>query len=50
VRQLHVHVIARHANDPAGSRPVWGAVPARPYTAAERDRFTGALRRALGLG
>jgi diadenosine tetraphosphate (Ap4A) HIT family hydrolase len=37
VRQLHVHVIARHANDPAGSRPVWGAVPARPYTAAERD-------------
>jgi diadenosine tetraphosphate (Ap4A) HIT family hydrolase len=50
VRQLHVHVIARFAGDAAGPRPVWGAVPARPYAAAELDRLTGALRGALGVG
>jgi diadenosine tetraphosphate (Ap4A) HIT family hydrolase len=50
VRQLHVHVIARFAGDAAGPRPVWGAVPPRPYAAAELEQLTGALRRALGLG
>ena len=49
VRQLHVHVIARRASDAAGARPVWGAVPARPYAAAERERLVGGLRDALGL-
>ncbi|HML15155.1 MAG TPA: HIT family protein [Xanthobacteraceae bacterium] len=49
VRQLHVHVIARRNGDPAGARPVWGAVPARPYEPGERDRLAEALRRALGL-
>jgi len=50
VRQLHVHVIARRNGDPAGAAPVWGAVAARPYPAAERERLGGALRDALGLG
>jgi diadenosine tetraphosphate (Ap4A) HIT family hydrolase len=49
VRQLHVHVIARRQGDPAGARPVWGAVAARPYPAAERERLAAALRGALGL-
>jgi diadenosine tetraphosphate (Ap4A) HIT family hydrolase len=49
VRQLHVHVIARRRGDAAGARPVWGAAPAQPYAAAERDRLAGALRHALGL-
>jgi diadenosine tetraphosphate (Ap4A) HIT family hydrolase len=49
VRQLHVHVIARRASDAAGARPVWGAVPARPYAAAERERLAGALQSALDL-
>lgn len=49
VRQLHVHVIARRNGDAAGSRPVWGAVPAQPYGAAERERLADALRSALGL-
>jgi diadenosine tetraphosphate (Ap4A) HIT family hydrolase len=49
VRQLHVHVIARRNDDPAGARPVWGTVAARPYQAGERDRLAGALRGALGL-
>jgi diadenosine tetraphosphate (Ap4A) HIT family hydrolase len=49
VRQLHVHVIARRAGDAAGTQPVWGAVPARPYAAAERERLSTELRRALAL-
>jgi diadenosine tetraphosphate (Ap4A) HIT family hydrolase len=49
VRQLHVHVVARLAGDAAGPRPVWGAVPPRPYDAAARDRLAGALRKALQL-
>jgi diadenosine tetraphosphate (Ap4A) HIT family hydrolase len=32
VPQLHVHIIARYSDDPAWPRPVWGAVPARPYS------------------
>lgn len=32
VPQLHVHVIARFANDAAWPRPVWGVVPAAPYS------------------
>ena len=49
VRQLHVHVIARRKDDAAGAQPVWGAVPARPYAAGERERLAGALRTSLGL-
>jgi diadenosine tetraphosphate (Ap4A) HIT family hydrolase len=49
VRQLHVHVIACRNGDPAGAAPVWGAVPARPYAAAERERLASLLREALGL-
>ena len=49
VRQLHVHVIARRNDDPAGVRPVWGTVPARPYGAAEREQLVGALRGALSI-
>ena len=49
VRQLHVHVIARRQGDPTGAGPVWGAVPARPYASAERERLAGVLRDALGL-
>ena len=36
VPQLHVHVIARRRDDPAWSRPVWGAVPAKSIPQARR--------------
>jgi len=49
VPQLHVHIVARRPDDPAWPKPVWGAVPARPYGAAERDRFIAALRRKIEL-
>jgi diadenosine tetraphosphate (Ap4A) HIT family hydrolase len=46
--QLHIHVIAREPTDPAWPKPVFGAVPARPYTAEAlvtfRERFTAAVR------
>jgi diadenosine tetraphosphate (Ap4A) HIT family hydrolase len=31
VRQLHVHLIARHRQDDAWPDPVWGRYPALPY-------------------
>jgi diadenosine tetraphosphate (Ap4A) HIT family hydrolase len=49
VPQLHVHVIARRRNDAAWPKPVWGAVPARDYDPADRERLVAALRREFGL-
>jgi len=49
VPQLHVHVVARRTSDAVWPKPVWGAVPARPYAADELDAFVAALRRVLAL-
>ncbi len=49
VPQLHVHVVARRRDDPAWPRPVWGAVPARSYDPAARERIVAALRPRIGL-
>jgi diadenosine tetraphosphate (Ap4A) HIT family hydrolase len=49
VPQLHVHVVARRRSDPAWPRPVWGAVPARPYGAAELERLLQTLRSDPGF-
>jgi diadenosine tetraphosphate (Ap4A) HIT family hydrolase len=49
VPQLHVHVVARGRDDPAWPKPVWGALPARPYDQAERERFLATLRPKMGL-
>ena len=49
VPQLHVHVVARRIGDAAWPRPVWGAVPAKPYGAGELARFIAALRHTLGF-
>lgn len=38
VPQLHMHVIARQASDPAWPGPVWGKHPAVPYTPEQLDR------------
>lgn len=50
VPQLHVHVIARRRDDPAWPRPVFGALPARPYGEAERAALIETLRQKLILG
>ena len=49
VPQLHVHVVARRVGDTAWPKPVWGAAPPRPYTAADLQSFVAALRGAVGL-
>jgi len=37
VSQLHIHVVARFASDPAWPGPVWGSGAAVPYPAGELD-------------
>jgi diadenosine tetraphosphate (Ap4A) HIT family hydrolase len=44
-----VHVVARRRDDPAWPKAVWGAMPARAYDLAARERFIAALRRKIGL-
>lgn len=43
VPQLHVHVIARQMTDPAWPGPVWGKVPAVPYSPDDLKRVRGKL-------
>nr|WP_199868752.1 HIT domain-containing protein [Pseudomonas sp. CFBP 13719] len=47
VSQLHMHVIVRYRTDAAWPAPVWGKLPAMPYTAEQlatvRQRLAGAL-------
>lgn len=47
VEQLHVHVIARHVDDPAWPAPVWGRQPPQAYAVAAREARAEALRRAF---
>ena len=49
VAQLHVHVIARFANDAAWPRPVWGCGERVPYGADTLHIRLTALRSALRL-
>lgn len=48
VPQLHIHVVARRASDPAWPGPVWGFAPPRqPYAPAERADLIARLAREL---
>ena len=47
VSQLHVHVIARFSTDAAWPKPVWGAQPARPYSATKIAERVDTLRGVL---
>ena len=49
VRQLHVHVIARHEGDAAWPAPIWGVGEAQSYTPSELDARLSAMRQALKL-
>jgi len=46
VRQLHVHVVARHTSDAAWPGPVWGHGAAQHYTPEARDALVARLRSA----
>ncbi|NRG16561.1 HIT family protein [Rhizobiales bacterium] len=43
VPQLHIHIIARHQDDPAWPGPVWGAAKPVAYDSGERDRLISEL-------
>ena len=47
--QLHVHVIARRADDAAWPAPVWGFGVAEPYASEALEVAIAAARGALGL-
>ena len=47
--QLHIHVVARFAEDAAWPRPVWGVGERAEYPPALRDERIAMLRAALGL-
>lgn len=47
VPQLHVHIVARHAEDAAWPGPIWGAAPPLPYTPAALEARVAALREAF---
>jgi diadenosine tetraphosphate (Ap4A) HIT family hydrolase len=49
VPQLHVHIVARRYGDPAWPKPVWGALPARAWDTAARERLVAAVRGKVGL-
>ena len=50
VAQLHVHVVARFADDPAWPGPIWGRLPALPYDAAAAKAMIARLHPALAAG
>ena len=50
VAQLHVHVVARHRNDAAWPRPVWGVGEREPFAVPTRSARLSALRTALRIG
>ncbi|NKB20952.1 MAG: HIT domain-containing protein [Alphaproteobacteria bacterium] len=47
VSQLHIHVVARHADDDAWPGPVWGAHTPIPYEQTELKNLTEQLQNAL---
>ena len=48
VPQLHIHIVARFADDPAWPGPVWGSGAAIPYTQGELEEMRERLASALG--
>jgi diadenosine tetraphosphate (Ap4A) HIT family hydrolase len=47
VPQLHIHHIVRYKNDSAWPGPVWGKVPAEPYTQEQLVAITQQVLSAL---
>ena len=50
VRQMHIHVIARHHDDPCWPKPVWGHLTThRDYAGTEISALRAKLADRLGL-
>lgn len=50
VPQLHIHHIVRHTTDAAWPAPVWGKLPAKPYTNVELEQVITSLKQGLNSG
>tara|TARA_R110002110_G_scaffold85816_4_gene223793 strand:- start:130018 stop:130425 length:408 start_codon:yes stop_codon:yes gene_type:complete len=48
VPQLHIHVVARFADDAAWPNPIWGVAPAVAYASDALDARLADLRRIFG--
>ena len=49
VAQLHVHIVARRKGDAAWPKAMWGAAPAQAYAPGVLEKFSGDMRKAIGL-
>ncbi len=47
VPQLHIHHIVRYKTDAAWPAPVWGKLPAKPYTEEEMNHVIIKLKQGL---
>ncbi|GDY26345.1 MULTISPECIES: HIT domain-containing protein [unclassified Agarivorans] len=47
VPQLHVHHVVRYHNDPLWPQPIWGKLPAKPYSEQEKAQQVAQLHHAL---
>jgi diadenosine tetraphosphate (Ap4A) HIT family hydrolase len=47
VPQLHIHHIVRYRHDPAWPAPVWGALPAKPYSEVQLATVINRLKPVL---
>jgi diadenosine tetraphosphate (Ap4A) HIT family hydrolase len=47
VPQLHIHHVVRYHGDAAWPAPVWGRVPARPYSEAQLEALIVTLKAGL---
>ena len=50
VPQLHIHHIVRYRHDPAWPAPVWGRLPAKPYTTEQINTVIARLKTELVEG
>jgi diadenosine tetraphosphate (Ap4A) HIT family hydrolase len=49
VSQLHIHHIVRYKTDAAWPKPVWGAVPAKPYAGEPQQKIVSDLKKWFNL-
>ena len=47
VPQLHIHHIVRYKNDAVWPAPVWGKLPAKPYSDADKNQAIMKLKQGL---
>ena len=50
VSQLHIHHIVRYKTDAAWPSPVWGKIPAKPYSDEETKQLIARLQPGLSAG